>query len=187
MPNATVYDKSNLISLIKQHALRLGEFTLASGKTANFYLDCRKLTLTGEGANIIAAGMLDLIRQDIPDAVGGMAIGADPITAAVTTCAWQQDIDLRGFIVRKEAKAHGTGQQVEGPVKAGDKAIIVEDVVSTGGSSIKAIERAREFGLVIEQAISVVDRQLGGGENLAKIGVKLTSLVSLDELEIPAT
>lgn len=185
MTASTVYDKSLLISLIKQHALQLGEFTLASGKTANFYLDCRKLTLTGEGANIIAAGMLAAIGDGLPDAVGGMAIGADPITAAVITCAWQQNKELRGFIVRKEAKAHGTGRQVEGPVQPGDRVIIVEDVVSTGGSSIRAIEYAREFGLKIDRVIAVVDRQMGGGENLDKIGVQLEALVSLDELGIP--
>lgn len=186
MTITNVYDKSTLISLIHQHALKLGQFTLASGKTANFYLDCRKLTLTGEGANVIAAGMLDLIKDDLPDAVGGMAIGADPITAAIVTCAWQQNLNLRGFIVRKQPKEHGTGQQVEGPVVAGDQAVIVEDVVTTGGSSVRAIEYAREFGLKIEKVLAVVDREAGAAENFAKIGVQLHSLISLSELDIPA-
>lgn len=179
-----VYDKSTLIQLIRQHALKLGEFTLASGKTANFYLDCRKLTLTGEGANVIAAGMLELIKDDLPDAVGGMAIGADPITAAIVTCAWQQNLQLRGFIVRKEPKEHGTGQQVEGPVVSGDRVVIVEDVVTTGGSSVRAIEYAREFGLTVEKVLAVVDRQQGAEENFRSIGVELHSLVGLDELNI---
>lgn len=186
MNTTTVYDKSHLIELINEHALQIGEFTLASGKRANFYLDCRKLTLTGQGANVIAAGMLELLNKDCPDAVGGMAIGADPITAAIITLAWQQNLDLRGFIVRKEAKAHGTGRQVEGPVQPGDKAVIVEDVVTTGGSSIRAIEYAREFGLVVNKVLAVVDRNAGAAENFAKHGIELHSLVNLSDLDIPA-
>lgn len=181
---ATHYNKQNLIELIRQHALKFGDFTLASGKKAKYYLDCRKLTLDGEGANVIAAGILQAIGDDLPDAVGGMAIGADPITAAVITCAWQQDKSLKGFIVRKEAKAHGTGQQVEGPVESGQRAIMVEDVITTGGSSLKAIEHAREAGLVVDRLITIVDR----GENSAAIfeavGVKFLSLVHVSELGV---
>ena len=184
MTTTSIYDKSSLIELIHKHALKFGEFKLASGQTANFYLDCRKLTLTGEGANMIASGILAELEEDWPDAVGGMAIGADPITAAVITCAWQQGRSLRGFIVRKEAKAHGTGQQVEGPVQTGDNVVIVEDVVTTGGSSIRAIEYAREFGLNVKRVIAIVDRESGGKENFARIGVELVSLVSLSELNI---
>ena len=185
MSTTTVYDKSHLVELIHQHALQIGKFTLASGKEANFYLDCRKLTLTGEGANVIAAGMIELLSENWPDAVGGMAIGADPITAAIVTRAWQQNQDLRGFIVRKEAKEHGTGRQVEGPVQPGDRAVIVEDVVTTGGSSIRAIEYAREFGLEVDTVLAVVDRNAGGAENFAKHGIQLRSLVSLSDLNIP--
>ncbi|MEM9410216.1 MAG: orotate phosphoribosyltransferase [Planctomycetota bacterium] len=185
MSTLTVYNKSSLIELIHRHALELGDFTLASGEQAHFYLDCRKLTLTGEGANMIASGMLELMRTDWPDAVGGMAIGADPITASIVTCAWQQQKELRGFIVRKEQKEHGTGRQVEGPVQPGDRAVIVEDVVTTGGSSIKAIKYARQFGLEIDRIIAIVDRQQGASERFAEIDVQLESLVRLDELDIP--
>ncbi len=184
MTATTVYDKSLLIELIHKHALQLGEFTLASGNKANFYLDCRKLTLTGEGANVIAAGMIEAMKDDWPDAVGGMAIGADPITAAIVTCAWQQDRDLLGFIVRKQAKEHGTGKQVEGPVQSGQRAVIVEDVVTTGGSSIKAIQYAREFGLVVDKVIAVVDREQGAAENFAQHNVQLHSLLTLSDLKI---
>ena len=186
MTATTVYDKSLLISLIHKHALQIGEFTLASGKTANFYLDCRKLSLTGEGANVVAAGFISLMQQNWPDAVGGMAIGADPITAAVVTCAWQQGQDLRGFIVRKQAKEHGTGKKVEGPVKSGDRVIMLEDVVTTGGSSLLAIEYAREFGLQVDEIYAVVDRQQGAEQRFADVGVKLTTLIKLDELNIQA-
>jgi orotate phosphoribosyltransferase len=179
-----LYDRQRLIELVKEHALRFGDFTLASGKKASYYLDCRKLTLDSEGANVIAAGILELIADDFPDAVGGMAIGADPITAAVITCAWQQNNPLKGFIVRKEAKAHGTGQQVEGPVESGQTAIMMEDVVTTGGSSLRAIEHAREFGLKVDRIIAIVDR----GENSAAIfdnvGVKFHSLLHVKDLGV---
>lgn len=184
MTTTCIYDKAILIELIHKHALKFGEFTLASGQTANFYLDCRKLTLTGEGANMIAAGILSELEGNWPVAVGGMAIGADPITAAVITCAWQRQRDLKGFIVRKEAKGHGMGQTVEGPVTAGEKVVIVEDVVTTGGSSVRAIEHVRQFGLEVDRVIAIVDRESGGQENFAKIGVELTSLVRLSELNI---
>jgi orotate phosphoribosyltransferase len=179
-----LYEKSELIELIRELALRLGTFQLASGKTASFYLDCRKVTLDGKGANLVGAGMLDLIGTDVPDCVGGMAIGADPITAAVITLAFQGGQPLRGFIVRKEPKAHGTGQQVEGPVQPGQRAIILEDVATTGGSLIAAVQRARQFGLVVDRALAIVDRGQGATARLGEIGVTLQALVTLDELGI---
>lgn len=180
----TVYDRQRLIELVKEKALSFGDFTLASGATAKFYLDCRCLTLSGEGANMIAAGMLEMLTENLPDAVGGMAIGADPITASVITCAWHREIDLRGFIVRKESKGHGTGRQVEGPVKAGDRVAILEDVVTSGGSSLRAIEYAREFGLEVERVITIVDRLAGGREKFESAGVRFDSLLTIDDLGV---
>lgn len=178
------YDRQRLVELIKRDALKFGDFTLASGKKANFYLDCRKLTLDGEGANQIAAGMLEVIAPNPPKLVGGMAIGADPITGSVITCAWQQGIPLKGFIVRKIAKEHGTGNMVEGPIQQGDSAVILEDVVTTGGSSLLAIERAREAGLVIDRAIAIVDRQQGAAEKFAEVGVELHALLTISDLGV---
>jgi orotate phosphoribosyltransferase len=116
-----------------------------------------------------------------------MAIGADPITAAIITSAyWRTNRPLRGFIVRKQAKEHGTGQRIEGPVEPGDRAVIVEDVVTTGGSSILAIEYAREFGLLIDRVIAIVDRQQGATGNFARLDVRFDSLVRFDELGLDA-
>ena len=179
-----MYDRQRLIELVKLHALRFGDFTLASGKKASYYLDCRKLTLDSEGANVIAAGILELIADDFPDAVGGMAIGADPITAAVITCAWQQNNPLKGFIVRKEAKAHGTGQQVEGPVEPGQSAVMMEDVVTTGGSSLRAIEHAREFGLKVDRIIAIVDRGEKSADIFESVGVEFQSLLHVNDLGV---
>lgn len=181
-----MYDRNRLKELIKQDALKFGDFTLASGKKATYYLDCRKLTLDGEAANLIAAGILEQMQGRMPDSVGGMAIGADPISAAVITCAWQQKIAMKGFIVRKAPKEHGTGQLVEGPVSEGQTAVMMEDVVTTGGSSLKAIRYAREHGLVVDRLISIVDRGEKTSDVFAEVNVEYTSLFHVREfLESP--
>jgi orotate phosphoribosyltransferase len=174
-----MYDRAALMDLVRRQALQLGDFTLASGKKSKFYLDCRKITLDSAGANLIADGMLELMGDSLPDAVGGMAIGADPITGAVITIAGRNGQRLKGFIVRKEAKAHGTGRDVEGPVLAGESAIIVEDVVTTGGSSLAAIEKVEAFGLKIRGVLAIIDRLEGGRETLAAKGYKLQTLLTI--------
>lgn len=178
------YDREALIALIREHALEFGDFTLASGKKASFYLDCRKVTLHPQGANLIAEGILELLGSDLPDAVGGMAIGADPITAAVITVAGQKDKPLRGFIVRKESKEHGKGRDVEGPVEAGQTAIIVEDTTTTGGSSLKAIDKVEAAGLKVTGVISIVDRLAGAAEVFADRGYPLKSLLTIRDFGI---
>jgi orotate phosphoribosyltransferase len=179
--------KQRLIELVKSKALKFGDFVLASGKTAKYYLDCRKLTLDAEGANVIGESILELIDQFKPDAVGGMAIGADPITAAVITLAWQKGMSINGFIVRKEAKEHGTGRSIEGPVVAGQTAVIVEDVTTSGGSSLKAIERAQDFGLSIVAVVSIVDRKSGAKELFQQHNIPFYSLLTIDDLGIETT
>lgn len=174
-----MYDKAALMELVRKLALQLGDFTLASGKKSKYYLDCRKVTLDSAGANLIADGMLELLGADLPDAVGGMAIGADPITAAIITVAGRGGESLRGFIVRKEAKQHGTGRDVEGPVQPGDRVIVVEDVVTTGGSSLAAIEKAEAFGLKVLGVLAIIDRLEGGRETLAARGYSLQTLLTI--------
>jgi orotate phosphoribosyltransferase len=174
-----MYSKPALIELVRKLALQLGDFTLASGKKSKYYLDCRKVTLDSAGANLIADGMLELMGADLPDAVGGMAIGADPITGAIITVAGRGGKPLKGFIVRKETKQHGTGRDVEGPVQPGDSAVVVEDVVTTGGSSLAAIEKAEAFGLKIRGVLAIIDRLEGGRETLAAKGYSLQTLLTI--------
>ena len=174
-----MYDKAALMDLVRSLALSLGDFTLASGKKSKYYLDCRKVTLDSAGANLIADGMLELLGDRLPDAVGGMAIGADPITAALLTVAGRNGRKLRGFIVRKEAKQHGTGRDVEGPVQPGETAIIVEDVVTTGGSSLAAIDKAEAYGLKVRGVLAIIDRLEGGRETLAARGYSLQTLLTI--------
>jgi len=174
-----MYDKAALMDLVRRLALALGDFTLASGKKSKYYLDCRKVTLDSAGANLIADGMLELLGGDLPDAVGGMAIGADPITAALITVAGRSGQKLRGFIVRKEVKQHGTGRDVEGPVNPGDEVVVVEDVVTTGGSSLAAIEKAEAAGLKVRGVLAIIDRLEGGRETLAARGYSLQTLLTI--------
>ena len=179
-----MYDKESLIELIRQQGLEFGDFTLASGKKASYYLDCRKVTLDSRGARLIAEGILELLGEAMPNAVGGMAIGADPITAAVITLAGLREIDLKGFIVRKEAKQHGKGRAVEGPVTPGDRVVIVEDVVTTGGSSLRAIDQVEQFGLHVERVIAIIDRLEGGAEAFQQRGIPLTTLLTVRDFGI---
>ena len=183
-----MYDRQALIQIVREKALQFGQFTLTSGKTASFYLDCRKVTLDSVGANLVGEAVLDHLGENLPDAIGGMAIGADPITAAVITLAGQRGKQLSGFIVRKQAKGHGSGRDVEGPVHPGQTAIIVEDTVTTGGSSLLAIERAEAFGLKVLGVVAIVDRLEGGGEAFAKRGYQFNSLLTIRDLgvELPA-
>jgi orotate phosphoribosyltransferase len=179
-----MYDRQALLDLIKQQALRFGDFTLASGKKASFYLDCRQVTLDSRGAQLIGAGMLELLKSDMPDLVGGMAIGADPITAAILTLAGIQSISLRGVMVRKEPKGHGLGRHVEGPFKEGERLVIVEDVVTTGGSSLKAIEHCEAVGLKVARVLAIIDRLEGGREAFAERGYQLTTLFTIKDFGI---
>lgn len=174
-----MYHKQALIDLVRDKALKFGDFTLASGKKAKYYLDGKQVTLDSFGARLVAEGILTLLEGDLPAAVGGMSIGADPITAAVITIAGVQNLPLKGFMVRKEAKGHGTGRFIEGPVLAGESAVIVEDVVTTGGSSLTAIERCEEFGLRIRGVIAIVDRLEGGRQAFESRGYSFRSLLTI--------
>jgi orotate phosphoribosyltransferase len=182
-----MYDREALQRLVREKALKFGDFTLASGKRASYYLDCRQITLDAQGARLIGEGMLDLLADDLPDLVGGMAIGADPITAAILTLAGMRGLPLRGVMVRKEAKQHGTGRMVEGPFREGESIAIVEDVVTTGGSSLAAIERCEAVGLNVQRVLAVIDRLEGGREAFAARGYELTTLLTIRDFGIAPT
>jgi len=175
-----------LVDQIATRALARGRFRLASGREATFYLDAKQVLLESRGAMLVGRAMLDLLRSlgPLPDAVGGMSIGADPVTSAVVTMAGVERLPLQGFLIRKEPKDHGTKKYVEGPVVPGQRVVIVEDVVTTAGSSLLAIDRAREFGLVVERVVTVIDRLAGGREALAAQGIPLEALVTIRDLGI---
>ena len=136
---------------------------------------------------LIGQGILDLLLGDerFPDAVGGMSIGADPITAAVITMAAVSGRgDLKGFLVRKQSKGHGTDQYVEGPVRAGDHVVVVEDVVTTGGSSLQAIERIEAAGMIVDGVIAIIDRMEGGRQAFERHGYRFRSLLTIQDFGI---
>jgi orotate phosphoribosyltransferase len=182
-----MYDRQRLIELFRQHALKFGDFTLASGRKSTYYLDGRLITLHAEGLKLIAEGILDLLTDFDFAAVGGMSIGADPIVGGVLTVAAQRGRPLLGFLVRKEAKEHGTKRMVEGPVQPGSKVVIVDDVITTGGSSLQAIDRALEVGCQVVCAVGVCDRLQGGAEAFSARGIPFRSLLTIRDFGIEAT
>ncbi|HVT27637.1 MAG TPA: orotate phosphoribosyltransferase [Lacipirellulaceae bacterium] len=179
-----MFDREALKQLLREKALKFGDFTLTSGKKASYYLDCRQITLDSQGARLVGEGMLELLADDMPDLVGGMAIGADPITAAILTLAGMRGLSLRGIVVRKEPKQHGTGRLVEGPFQPGESVAIVEDTVTTGGSSLLAIEYCEAARLKIQRVLAIVDRLEGGREAFAARGYELTALFTIRDLGI---
>lgn len=162
-----------------------GDFTLASGKKSDFYINGKTTTLRPDALNYAARVFLDMMRTAKPDRVGGMTLGADALIGAITAFSFDLGMPMEGFIVRKEAKGHGTGQWIEGPeLLAGQRVAIIEDVVTTGGSAIKAIERVRESqpGVEIIGVYALVDRLDGGREILESMGIALHSVFTKDDL-----
>ena len=175
-----------LRDMVEDKALARGTFRLASGREASYYLDIKQVVLDATGAMLVGRAILDLLRDkgELPDAVGGMSIGADPVTSAVVTMAGVEGVPMKGFLIRKEPKGHGTNRYVEGPVEPGMRVVIVEDVVTTGGSSLVAIDRAVEFGLVVTRVVAVMDRLAGAAGAFGARGIPLDPLLTIRDLGI---
>jgi orotate phosphoribosyltransferase len=157
--------RDQLLKLLVTNSFRLGEFTLSSGAKSDYYIDCRTTTLHAHGAELTGRVFLDLIQQHgwKPQAVGGLTMGADPIVVATSVISSQAGAPIHGFLVRKAEKAHGMGRRVEGFQEKGARVVIVDDVCTTGGSTIQAIEAAREFGFNIDGVACLVERLEAGG------------------------
>lgn len=179
-----MYDRQKLIDLFHQRALKFGDFTLASGKKSTYYLDGKQITLHSEGLRLVSEGLLDLLADVSFDAIGGMSIGADPIIGGVLTVAAARERNLCGFLVRKEPKGHGTQRFIEGPVTAGMKVVIIDDVVTTGGSALQSVDRIVEFGCEVIQVVGIVDRMEGGAANFAARNLPFRSLLSIQDFGI---
>ncbi len=176
--------RARLLELLKTLSYEDREVTLASGQTSRFYIDCKQVALTGEGHFLLGRLFLALL-DDIEaregtrhDACGGMSIGADPLSSALSLTAFLGGRELPAIYVRKEAKGHGTGAYLEGlkSIPAGARVVLVEDVVTTGGSSLLAARRLREHGFSVAHVIAIVDRQAGGLEAFAREGLELHAL-----------
>jgi orotate phosphoribosyltransferase len=163
-------DRERLRELLKEHSLMFGEFTLVSGKKSNYYFDSKKTTLLPEGAYLTAAEILKTLRDNHieADAIGGMTLGADPIVCPAAALSQLEGPPLRAFIVRKEAKDHGTERTIEGNLEAGSRVVVVDDVVTTAGSTLRAIEAVLAAGHRIAAVLCLVDREEGGSRKLAR-------------------
>ncbi|MFQ5579990.1 MAG: orotate phosphoribosyltransferase [Nitrospiria bacterium] len=177
--------REKLLDLLFHHAFRYSEeptFKLTSGKMSSFYIDCKKVSLDPEGAYLIGGEIFERIKgMEKVDGIGGMTLGADPIATAVSVVSFMQKDPIPAFIVRKEPKGHGSGQQVEGTLKEGARLVVVEDVVTTGGSTIRAMDVLREAGYTVTKVISLIDRIEGGGERIAQQKVEFESLYTVDD------
>ncbi|MGL4461314.1 MAG: orotate phosphoribosyltransferase [Planctomycetia bacterium] len=176
------YDRAALIDLLKREAVMFGDFTLASGRKSNTYIDCRRVTLSAAGAALVGAGLLELLADLEYDAVGGLTLGADPILSAMLTIAGTEGRPLRGFIARKQAKDHGAGKLVEGPIRAGDRVVVVDDVATSGGSCFLAIEAAEAVGAKVAAVAVVLDRLSGAADAFAARGYPFRALCTTIDL-----
>lgn len=175
-----------LVTLLAQRSARRGSFVLSSGRTSNLYIDARLTTMSAAGLPLIGALGLAAIRDsfDVPPvaAVGGLTLGADPIAYAIAYASASTTHPIEAFTVRKEPKTHGAGQQVEGPFNTGDRVVVVEDVITTGGSALKAVEVLRAQNADVAGILALVDREEGGREHLEKSGLKVVSLTRASEI-----
>lgn len=179
---AIVVLKKQLFDLLEKDALKKGSFVLSSGKTSTYYLDGRIITLTPQGAYLVASIILEMTRDMKIAAIGGPTLGADPIVGALACLSYERRVPLKTFIVRKQAKEHGMQRQIEGPALArGERVVIVDDVATTGKALIEAKEALDKAGVVIEKAIVIVDRNEGAKDNLAKRGIALEPIFSIKD------
>jgi orotate phosphoribosyltransferase len=174
--------RDDLMQHVLEHSFKRGEFTLASGRKSNYYINGKMTTLDARGAYLVGRVFLAMLADDVPRAVGGLTLGADPIVGAMLSLAGMEDLDLKGFIVRKAAKDHGTKSRVEGPLAEDDEVVVIEDVVTTGGSALEAIEAVEAMGCRVKRVLAVVDREEGGRENLAERGYRLEAIFTKSDL-----
>jgi orotate phosphoribosyltransferase len=176
--------RRRLIELLAARSARRGTFTLASGKQSSFYIDARLTTMSPEGLSLIGPLGLSILREHEwnADSVGGLTLGADPVSYAISYASAADRHPIRAFTVRKEAKAHGTGKLIEGPFRASDLVVVIEDVITTGGSALRAIAAVRGAGARVLGVLSVVDREEGGREAIEQSGVAVASLAGVGEV-----
>ena len=182
LPESPEERRALLLELLARRAYRRGHFTLASGRTSSHYVNCKPVSLSGVGLALLGQLLLPLVEPEAL-AVGGLTLGADPLVSAVAMQAALAGRGLDALIVRKEAKGHGTGAWLEGPLPGEGAGItVLEDVVTSGGSALRASEQLRQAGYRVERVVAIVDRQEGGEAVLAAAGLELRSLFLLEEV-----
>jgi orotate phosphoribosyltransferase len=178
----TTHDR--LLAILAERSARRGQFILASGRQSTLYIDARLTTMSPDGLALIGPLALAALRQSgwRVDAIGGLTLGADPISYAIAYASASSDVPLRAFTVRKEAKAHGTGRLIEGPFREGDRVVVVEDVITTGGSALRAVEAIRAGGGSVSGVLALVDREEGGRAALEDVGLSVIVLARASEI-----
>jgi orotate phosphoribosyltransferase len=186
MPKIAAHNtmKSELISLLKTRSFKTGDFVLSSGRKSKYYIDARRTTMSAAGLDLIGALGLEAIREMgwKADSVGGLTLGADPVAYAIALASRKSPPILDAFTVRKEAKTHGTGQLIEGCFQANAQVVVVEDVFTTGGSALRAVDAVRQAGGTVLGVLGVVDRDEGGVSTIEREGLAARALVSIHEL-----
>ena len=172
--------KEELLGLIKERGYRKGDFTLSSGKKSEHYVNCKPIILTGRGLTLTSLLMLKEVQTNV---VAGLTLGADPLVSGVSLVSALDGRMVNALIIRKEPKGYGTASQIEGPLPVkGSKITVLEDVVTTGGSSIKAVKVLRDEGYIVERVVSIVDRQEGGKDAMMDNDLELCSLFTIEDL-----
>ena len=177
-------EREDLLRLLKRDAYKEGDFTLSSGRQSKHYVNCKPVTLSGEGLALTSLLLLECIEPDTA-AVGGLTLGADPLVSGVAIAAHFNDWQLDAIIVRKEAKGYGTNAYIEGKLPPeGSKIVVLEDVITTGGSAIKAANRLRDAGYKVDRILAIVDRQVDGEADalMEENNLELTSIFDLNEI-----
>ena len=177
--------KKQLIKLILEKAFKYNKepvFKLVSGRMSNYYFNCKAVTLNPEGMYLIGNIIFQMLQNSEAKGIGGLTLGADPIADSVAYTSYLRKRPVEAFVVRKTAKSHGTMQWIEGNITAGDKVVVVDDVITTGKSTIEAITRAKEGGLDVVEVITLVDRQEGGKENIEALGHQVETVVTREEV-----
>jgi orotate phosphoribosyltransferase len=178
--------RRQLLHLLQEKSFRFSPdkpFKLVSGRESPYYIDCRPTTHNAQGLALIGEIIFEMVRDLEIDAIGGLTMGADPIAHATALTSYLKGRPINAFSVRKSPKEHGTGGLVVGEVKPGDRVVIVEDVITTGGSTLKAVAAARDFGLEVVAVLILVDRQEGGREAVAQVAPQVEAVFTLAELK----
>jgi orotate phosphoribosyltransferase len=175
--------RHKLLDLFCQLAYQEGDFVLSSGQPSSYYINGKQVTLHPQGALAIGRILLSVLPSET-QAVAGLTLGADPIVTAVTVVSAYENRPIPALIIRKEAKGHGTRAYIEGPsLPEGAKVVVLEDVVTTGQSAMKAVDRLRDAGYVVDEVISLVDRKQGGAEFYQSVGLKFTAVFSIEDIQ----
>ena len=177
-------ERQNLIRLLQRRSVSRGEFLLASGKRSTYYIDARRTTMSAEGQFLIGHAGLRAIRAAgwAPTSVGGLTMGADPVAYAIARASIESPPTIDAFSVRKDAKSHGTGRRIEGVFEPQTPVVVIEDVITTGGSALRAAEALREEGATILGILAVVDREEGGREALEMEGYEVVAITTTTDL-----